>query len=78
MLESVSAALSVVVIFSGNDDDNETIEQCVNASLIVDVFGRTFNGEYLLENLYEIGVEMDDYADVIEENLMALKLCSYI
>lgn len=62
--------LSVQVEFAGNDDDIENIERCVNASLIVDVFGKTFDGEYLLESLYEIGIGMDVYADTIESNLM--------
>ena len=67
--------VSTVVLFSGDDDtDNENIERCVSSSLIVDVFGRTFDGEYLLESLYELGMNMDEYADIVEDNLLTVGL----
>lgn len=63
--------LVLQVEFSDSNDgsDEEAIEQCVNASLIVDIFGNNFNGEQLLEGLYELDVDMDDYADIVENNL---------
>ncbi len=69
----INDLITVQVIFSGDaDTDNENIERCVSASLIVDVFGRTFDGEYLLENLYELGMDMDEYACIVEENLLTV------
>lgn len=67
----VKELLGIQVLFSGDDEvDNENIDKCVAASIIVDVFGNTFDGEYLLESLYQFEVDMDEYADVVEVNLM--------
>ena len=73
LLSELIDLLSVQVNFTG-DNDEEVIEQCVNASLIVDVFGNSFDGEQLLEGLYGLGIDLDDYADIIESNLSLIGL----
>ncbi|HBL10172.1 MAG TPA: hypothetical protein DD379_01815 [Cyanobacteria bacterium UBA11162] len=68
----VKDLIDVQVLFSDDDEaDEENIDKCVTASIIVDVFGNTFDGEYLLESFYQLEVDLDEYADIVETNLMS-------